>query len=187
MKVSEVMSRSPFYCTAETSLKAVAVMMLERNCGAIPVFDNTVRRNPVGMITDRDITIRIVAQGRDPKHCTVQDAMTPSAIVIGVSEDVTDAARVMRQNGIHRVAVVEPSGACIGVLTLSDIVQVLPGAQGAKVLRQISIQRHDIRDRPARRHNEAALDEALDETFPASDPVSISPAGRRSAAGKTDT
>lgn len=138
MKVNEAMSTEPACCTAGTSVQDVARMMVERDCGAIPVVESETIRKPIGMITDRDITTRLVAQGRDPLHSTARDAMTPAAIAVSREAEVEDAARAMQKNRLRRVVVVAEDGSCVGVLALADIADALPERQSASVLKQVS-------------------------------------------------
>src|SRR4051794_37628583 len=87
MKVSEVMTESPSCCTPETGLQEVAQMMVDCDCGCIPVVDGEDSKMPVGMITDRDITCRVVAQGKNPLDLSARDAMTSS--VVSVTPDTS--------------------------------------------------------------------------------------------------
>jgi len=138
MKVNEAMATEPACCTSGTSVQEVARMMLERDCGAIPVIDSETSRRPIGVITDRDITVRLVAQGRDPLHSTAQDAMTPAAVAVSEESEIEDAARAMQKNRLRRVVVVAGDGSCVGVLALADIADALPERQSAGVLKQVS-------------------------------------------------
>jgi len=138
MKVSEVMSTEPACCTPATSIPEVARMMAEHDCGAIPVLESERSRKPVGVITDRDITVRLVAQEREPLRSTANDAMSPAAVVIGEDSEIEQAARAMQANRLRRVLVVSGDGACVGMLALADIADALPEGQSASVLRQVS-------------------------------------------------
>jgi CBS domain-containing protein len=138
MKVSEVMSTQPAYCTSSTTVQEVAKMMVEHDCGAIPVVASEESLRPVGVITDRDIATRLVAQGRDPLHCTAQDAMTPAAVAVNAHAGVDDAARAMQKYRLRRLLVVSGKGDCVGMLSLADIADALPEAKSAVVLKEIS-------------------------------------------------
>lgn len=176
MKVHELMSPGPAFCTVDTPVTEVARMMRERDCGAIPVLDSEARRRPVGMITDRDIAVRLLASDHDVRRSRAQDAMTPTAVVVGASRPIEDAEHAMRMSAVRRIVVVDAEGACTGMLSLADLAAALPGARVAALLKAVS------QTSPAstgRGHAEVALDEGLSETFPASDPVSVGPARRR--------
>lgn len=173
MKVSEIMSAEPAWCTAESTVQEVARLMAEHDCGAIPVLDGDTTRKPVGVITDRDIVIRLLAEGRDPMHSVVKDAMTSAPVTVGPATDIEDAARALLKYKLRRAVVVSDDGSCIGMLALADLAGVLPEGQSANVMKQVSTQRHSAAQTAARAPSEAALDEGLGETFPASDPVSV--------------
>jgi len=138
MKVSEVMSTEPAYCTSGTKVQEVAKMMVEHDCGAIPVVESETSRRPVGVITDRDITTRLVAQGHNPLHSIAQDAMTPAAVAVSQDAEIEDAARAMQKNRLRRVVVVSGDGCCVGMLALADVADALPERQSASVLKQVS-------------------------------------------------
>lgn len=76
MQVKEMMTRNPACCTADTSLAEVAQMMIERDCGEIPIIEDEESRLPIGVITDRDIVCRAVADKRNPLDLTAADCMT---------------------------------------------------------------------------------------------------------------
>jgi len=173
MKVNELMSADLAWCTAETTLQELAQLMARHDCGAIPVLDGDATRNPVGVITDRDIVTRVLAKGRDPMRSAVKDAMTPAPATLVSETDVEDAARAMAKHKLRRAVVVSGDGSCIGMLALADLAAVLPQGQGAKLLKEVSTQRRGAAQTAASASYDAALDEGLSETFPASDPVSV--------------
>src|SRR6266568_4202653 len=80
MKVRDMMTGDPACCTAETSLPEVARMMVDRDCGEIPVVDNTSSKVPIGVVTDRDIVCRTVANGLNPLDLTAADCMSIIAL-----------------------------------------------------------------------------------------------------------
>jgi CBS domain-containing protein len=121
MNVKNIMTPNPVCCTPETNLQDAAKLMLEHDCGCIPVVENSSTNKPVGMITDRDITIRTVAEGRNPLEMTVGDAMTPSAVTITPETSVEECCNVMERNQIRRVAVVDENGACCGIVAQADV------------------------------------------------------------------
>jgi CBS domain-containing protein len=121
MNVKNIMTPNPVCCTPESKLEDVAKLMVEHDCGCLPVVENSSNNKPVGMITDRDITVRTVAEGRNPLELTVADAMTPSAISITPETSVEECCEVMEKNQIRRVAVVDENGACCGIVAQADV------------------------------------------------------------------
>src|SRR5689334_230237 len=89
MKVRDVMTRSPTCATPDARLEAVARMMIECDCGAIPIVAEE-SGIPLGMVTDRDIVIRTIADGLDPLVLTARDCMTSPAIVAGEDDALSD-------------------------------------------------------------------------------------------------
>ena len=82
-KVREIMTENPICCVTSTPLEEVARMMVENDCGAIPVVEDQEGWKPVGIITDRDLTCRAVAEGRNPLDLTAGDIMTPAPVTVG--------------------------------------------------------------------------------------------------------
>ncbi len=138
MKVKEIMTADPACLTRDDSLQEAAKLMLDNDCGCIPVVDNTNSKIPVGMITDRDITCRTVAEGKNPLELTVSDAMTNSAVTVTEETSVEDCCSIMEEKQIRRVAVVDGSGGCCGIVAQADI--ALHGAekQTGEVVQQVS-------------------------------------------------
>lgn len=86
------------------------VLMVEHDCGAIPVVEDERNRKPVGIVTDRDITCRTVAEGKNPLEMTVGDCMTGSCATVSQKDDVEDCCRIMEENQVRRVPVVDDGG-----------------------------------------------------------------------------
>lgn len=119
--VRDLMTPSPAWCTPQASLEMAAQVMAERSCGAVPVVDDPVCHRPIGIITDRDIILRVVARGRSPLECVVGDVMTPKPILVQVDASFHDCARTMMLNRVRRVMVVDDRGKLIGIVTDGDL------------------------------------------------------------------
>ena len=138
MNVSDIMTKSPAVCTPATSLTEVARMMVEHDCGAVPVVTSQETPSPVGMITDRDIVVRIVAHGHSPADRTARDAMSESVATVHGTDSLQDALRVMQENQVRRVPVISEQGHVIGILAQADIALNASDDQTAEVLRDVS-------------------------------------------------
>lgn len=136
MKVSEIMTKKPACCATNTSLSEVAKMMADNDCGCIPVTDNS--NKPVGMITDRDITLRTVAQGKNPLEMIAGEAMTPDVITVNSDSSVEDCCNTMEKAQIRRVAVVDERGAICGMVAQADVALSATNRQAAEVVQEIS-------------------------------------------------
>ena len=96
--------------------------MSDRNVGTLVVVNP--KGEPVGMLTDRDLTVRVLARGRDPETTTVHSVMTPDPEAVTEGTPIEDALRVMRKGPYRRIPVVDASGKLAGVLSLDDILDL---------------------------------------------------------------
>ena len=117
MKVREIMTTDVATATPETTLEDIATMMRDEDTGAIPVLDND---ELVGIITDRDIVIRCIAEGKDPVETTVEDIVTESLETIEPDSDIEEARELMSRRQIRRLPVVEDRE-FIGMLSIGDL------------------------------------------------------------------
>ena len=138
MNVKEVMTADPACCTSDMSLQEVAKMMVDNDCGCIPVVDSGDNRKPVGMITDRDITVRTVAEGKNPLELTVSDAMTSNAITVTPMTSLEECCNLMESNQVRRVAVIDEKGACCGIIAQADIAVNADQRKTAEVVQEVS-------------------------------------------------
>ena len=138
MNVREVMTADPVCCTADTPLTEVAKMMVECDCGAIPVVDSQDSKKPVGMITDRDITIRTVAEGRNPLDLTASDAMTVNVMTVTPETSIEECCNLMEDQQIRRVVVVDENGFCCGMIAQADIAINADSRKTAEVVQEVS-------------------------------------------------
>ena len=138
MNVKELMTSDPACCTAETPLQEVAKMMEDCDCGCIPVVDNQENKKPVGMITDRDITIRTVAAGKNPLDLTASDAMTTNAVTVTPETSLEACCNLMEEHQIRRVAVVDKNGSCCGMIAQADIAVNADSRKTAEVVQEVS-------------------------------------------------
>ena len=138
MNVAEIMTKDPACCTPDTSLQEVAQMMVDSDCGCIPVVDSADSRMPIGMITDRDITCRVVAKGQNPLDLTAQDAMTTTVVSVTPETSVEECCNLMEESQIRRVAVVDEKGACCGIIAQADIAKNASDKKTAEVVQEVS-------------------------------------------------
>ena len=138
MNVKEVMTADPACCTPDTTLQDVAKLMVSNDCGCIPVVDDKNSKKPVGMITDRDITIRTVAEGKNPLDLTVADAMSPNPVTVTPMMSLDECCNLMETNQVRRVAVIDEGGACCGIIAQADIAVNAGEHQTAEVVQEVS-------------------------------------------------
>jgi len=118
MQVKNVMTRGAECVRPETTLQEAAQKMKSLDVGPLPVCDND---RLVGMLTDRDITVRAVAEGKDPRATRVRDAMTEGISYCFEDDDVADAARVMKERQVRRLVVLDRNKRLAGIVSLGDL------------------------------------------------------------------
>ena len=138
MNVREIMTENPVYCTDRTSLHDVAQMMAEHDCGCIPVVESEENRKPIGMITDRDITIRTVAHNKNPLQMIVGEVMTDAAVTVTPETSVEQCCQAMERNQVRRVAVVDESGVLCGMVAQADVARKADEAKTAELVKDVS-------------------------------------------------
>jgi CBS domain-containing protein len=126
MKIGELCSRVVVFAYKNMPLTEAAKLMREHHVGSlIVVKEDDGKRAPLGIVTDRDIVVEVVAAGLDVRTLTVGEIMTDELIVAREQDDMLDVLGVMRKRGIRRIPVVTPSGALAGIATIDDILGVL--------------------------------------------------------------
>jgi CBS domain-containing protein len=138
MKVRDVMTAEPTCCTPETSLEAVSRLMIDCDCGAIPVVGDLAAKFPIGIITDRDIVTRVVATGQDARGLTVRECMTSPAITVTADSSLADCLKLLEINQIRRMIVVDATGAVVGMVAQADIAAHATKRQAGELVREVS-------------------------------------------------
>jgi CBS domain-containing protein len=138
MKVQEIMSADPVTVTPDTPLSEAARMMKDQNIGMLPVVDAEGSRNLVGVVTDRDIAIRHVAEGHTT-DCLVREAMTSTVATCKVNDSVDSVMNLMGVEQVRRIPIVDERGDLVGVVSQADVVlQTGNEAKAEKTVEQIS-------------------------------------------------
>ncbi|HEX4950128.1 MAG TPA: CBS domain-containing protein [Blastocatellia bacterium] len=138
MQVKDIMTPNPACCTADTKLQEVARLMVEHDCGETPVVESKQSMKLVGVITDRDITCRTVAEGKNPLELTAGDCMSSPCVTVTPETSLDDCCKVMEENQVRRVPVVDESGNCCGIVAQADIAQHGSKEETAKVVKRVS-------------------------------------------------
>ena len=132
----EIMTPAPQCCSAETTLNEVASLMVEADCGEIPVTDGSNRL--IGVITDRDIVVRAVAKGKNTSTVRVGEVMTEPVVVVNEDTSLDDVMSVMEENQIRRVPVVDASGCCCGIISQADVALSADKTETGEMVREVS-------------------------------------------------
>lgn len=143
-KVQDAMTANPTCCSPSTPLPEVAQKMVQADCGCIPVLDEGGK--PVGVITDRDIACRAVAENKNPGTLTAADCMTGTCVVVRSDESLEDCCKRLEDNQIRRAVVVDEQGRCCGIIAQADIAKHASGSTAASVVKSVS----QATDQPSR-------------------------------------
>ena len=135
MDLKQIMTSPVETIAPDTSLADVARKMLAMAIGLLPVSKD---QKIVGIITDRDITIRAVAKGLDPERTEVQEVMTREVFSCPAGSDVMDACKLMEEKQVRRLLVMDAPDTPIGIVSLGDIALHLRREQSGEVLRKVS-------------------------------------------------
>ena len=119
MRVNEVMTRGVECTRPDATLREAAGRMKDLDVGSLPVCGENDRL--VGMITDRDVTVRSTAGGADPNQARVRDVMTPDVVYCFDDQDVAEAGRVMKEHQIRRLVVLNRDKRLVGIVSLGDL------------------------------------------------------------------
>ncbi|HMJ24384.1 MAG TPA: CBS domain-containing protein [Pyrinomonadaceae bacterium] len=138
MQVREVMTPDPACCTADTPLPTVARMMIESDCGEIPVVDNKSSKVPVGVVTDRDIVCRTIANGLNPLELTAADCMTKPVVTVTPDMSLEECTQIMEEKRIRRIPVVDERGSCCGIVALADIALQTGKRVAGEIIKEVS-------------------------------------------------
>jgi CBS domain-containing protein len=132
----DVMTADPVCCSPTTTLDQVARLMTQNDCGQIPILDQAGR--PIGVVTDRDIICRVVADGINPRDCTAAYCMSEPVFAVDVDAPINDVVTLMEEHQVRRLPVLDGDGCCAGIISQADIVSVGQPALTAELLMQIS-------------------------------------------------
>ena len=123
MRISDICTRHVFHVPSTASIRDAAEKMRKCHVGALVVVDNpNGQRMPVGIVTDRDIVVEVVAPGVDPASITVGDVMSRQPAWCGETDDVLRAIDVMRNRGVRRLPVLDAKGNLVGMVSADDVV-----------------------------------------------------------------
>ena len=136
MKLSTIMTGGIETIPPQASLAEAAKKMASQDIGSLPVCDEP--RRVVGIITDRDITVRAVARGMDPNQTRVEDVMTRDVLCCSSESEVEDACALMERRQVRRLLVTGQDEVPVGIVSLGDIALCLRESQSGEVLKKVS-------------------------------------------------
>src|SRR5439155_9091298 len=132
--IREVMTQRPVTCSPTDVCGQAATLMKQEDCGSIPVVEDG---RLVGIVTDRDIVVRVVAAGKDPKTLQVGEIMSADPISVSPDDDVAEAAKVMAERQVRRLPVVE-NGRLVGLLVTAQVARHENARETGETIKEIS-------------------------------------------------
>jgi CBS domain-containing protein len=144
MRLREICTTEVVCCRPQTSALDAARLMRHKHVGDVVVVSDPDReRVPVGVVTDRDLTIEVLGNGRDAAQTTLSDVMRSPVVVATDSEDASVVVERMRFHGVRRVPVVDERGTLVGIVTLDDLLRALLADMQTLLASQTKAQRRE--------------------------------------------
>jgi CBS domain-containing protein len=138
MKAKDIMHKDPACCTPTATLEEAARIMVDHDCGSVPVIQSEDTRRLEGVITDRDIVCRGVAQGKNPRDARVAECFSETAVSVTPESSLEDCLGMMERNQVRRLPVVDESGRCVGIVTQAQAARNADDRQAGRLLKDIS-------------------------------------------------
>ncbi len=144
-KCSDVMTKNPVFGLRDVSVVVAARLMKSKGIGAIPVIENELTKELMGIVTDRDLTLAIVAEGRNPQTIKLEDVMTRDVITCYADDDLQTALDVMSEYQLRRIPVVDHENRLLGIIAQADIAtRIDQPKKTAELVKEISQEYHPI-------------------------------------------
>jgi len=139
MKCNDVMTQDPECSLPDELVMDVAQLMLDQDIGSVPVIEDEQTKKLIGIVTDRDLALKIVAEGRDPRSTKVSEVMTRQVVTCFVDDDVQKAFDAMAEHQLRRIPVVDKNEHIVGIIAQADIAtRVDEPEKTAEVVKEIS-------------------------------------------------
>lgn len=142
MRITDIMTPDPACCGPDTTLPEVARLMIQNDCGEIPIVNNLESRKLVGVVTDRDIVCRAVAADKNPAQTKASEIMSTEVVTVSEDADVSECCEKMEQHQIRRVPVLDAQGRLCGIVSQADIARQAGTRETAEVVRDVSKPGH---------------------------------------------
>ena len=140
MKIcNEVMTKNPVCCLPNDMVAKVAKLMKNKDIGTVPIIENEHTKKLVGIVTDRDLALKIVAEGRDAKSTKAEEVMTRKVVTCRGEDDVQKALDAMSEHQLRRIPVVDNDNRIVGIIAQADVAtRVDQPPKTAEVVKDIS-------------------------------------------------
>ena len=139
MIASEIMTTNPECCLPSDSVMAAAQLMKSEDIGPVPIVQDKEEMKLTGIVTDRDLAIKVVAEARDPKTTQIEEVMSEGLVTCRENDDVRSVLQLMEQNQLRRIPVVDKNDCLKGIIAQADVATRLNNASAtAEVVQQVS-------------------------------------------------
>jgi CBS domain-containing protein len=157
MTCRDVMTSNPTFCVPGDAALRAAEIMRDENVGPVPVIASEEDRRVVGIVTDRDLTIRLIADGRAPEATRVDDVMSSDPVTCGENDAVEEALDAMSRHQVRRIPVVDGDGRLVGIIAQADVARVRDEQEVGEVVEDISQPGRNVVGRSFRRAGTAVM------------------------------
>jgi CBS domain-containing protein len=139
MKCSEIMTKDPSCCLPTDTVFEAAQIMKSEDVGPIPIISDKQMKKLKGIVTDRDLALKVVAEGLDPKNTTVEEVMTTGVATCSPDDNAHEVLELMEQHQVRRIPIVDDNDRLVGIISQADIATRLEEPKKtAEVVEQIS-------------------------------------------------
>jgi len=138
MNCNQVMTTNPVFCQPMDSVSHAAHLMRQNDIGALPVVSDWRGKKLVGILTDRDLTIRVVAEALDANATTVAKVMTTIVMACRANDDVSSAIRAMDADELRRMPIIDEEDRLVGIITEADLAAVGEQTNEPNMMREVS-------------------------------------------------
>jgi CBS domain-containing protein len=136
--LADVMTPNPACCTLQSSIQEAARIMRDHDCGIVPVVEDSSNMRLIGVVTDRDIVIRILADGNGAASYTVADCLTRDVRSLTPDASLMDCRQLMESSQVRRVPVVDANSRLVGIVSMADLADELSDDEMGKTLTEVS-------------------------------------------------
>ena len=139
MIASEIMTKNPECCLPTDSVMAAAQLMKSEDIGPIPIVEDKEEKKLAGIVTDRDLAIKVVAEARDPKTTPIEEVMSEGLVTCRENDDVQSVLEFMEDNQLRRIPVVDKNEHLVGIIAQADVATRLGSTRATgKVVKEVS-------------------------------------------------
>lgn len=139
MNCHEIMTRNPSCCLSTDTVEKAAQLMKTEDVGSVPIIKDESSRTLTGIVTDRDLAIKVLADGRDPRNTKIQDVMTSGVFSCRPEDDVEKALNAMEEHQVRRIPIADKDDRIVGIIAQADIATKLQKPQKtAQVVEEVS-------------------------------------------------